>query len=94
MGELDILKDPSGLNYYANFPALINVSRSIFEGVTAYAEIFADWSTSPNRRDTYTLDLAVAWQPWPNFQLDAGINIGLNAAATPYQIYVGVAQRF
>src|SRR5262249_17449472 len=49
MGELDILKDPSGLNYYANFPALINVNRSIFEGVTAYAEIFADWSTSPNR---------------------------------------------
>lgn len=94
MGELDILKDPSGLNYYANFPALINVNRSIFEGVTAYAEIFADWSTSPNRRDTYTLDLAIAWQPWPNFQLDAGINIGLNAAATPYQIYVGVSQRF
>jgi hypothetical protein len=94
MGELDILKDPSGLNYYANFPALININRPILENVTAYAEIFADWSTSPNRQNTYTLDFALAWQPWPNFQLDAGINIGLNPAALPYQIYVGIAQRF
>ena len=41
-----------------------------------------------------TLDFAVAWSPIANFQLDAGINIGLNAAATPYQIYMGIAQRF
>ena len=94
MGEVDVLKDPSGLNYYANFPALINVNRPILENVTAYAEIFADWSTSPNRQNTYTLDFALAWQPWPNFQLDAGINIGLNAAATPYQVYMGISQRF
>jgi len=30
----------------------------------------------------------------PHFQLDVGINIGLVAAAIPYQIYVGIAQRF
>jgi hypothetical protein len=42
----------------------------------------------------YTVDFALAWSPRPNFQLDIGINIGLVPAATPYQIYAGIAQRF
>jgi hypothetical protein len=45
-------------------------------------------------RDIYTLDFALAWTPKPNFQLDIGINIGLVSAAIPYQIYMGIAQRF
>ena len=65
-----------------------------FENVTAYAEIYANWSTNPQAPNIYTLDFALAWQPRPNFQLDVGINIGLNAAAPPYQIYMGIAQRF
>jgi hypothetical protein len=94
MGELDYLKNPFDSGYHVNFPALINVSRQIVPGVTGYAEIYANWSTSQDVRDIYTLDFALAWSPFPNFQLDAGVNIGLNAAATPYQIYVGIAQRF
>ena len=94
MGEFDYLKNPNDNGYHANFPALINVNRQIVPGVTGYAEIYANWSTSPDVRDIYTLDLAVAWSPLPNFQLDAGINIGLVPAATPYQIYLGIAQRF
>ena len=94
MGQLDYLKNPNDSGYHVNFPALININRQIVEGVTAYAEIYANWSTHRDVRDVYTLDLAVAWSPFPNFQLDAGLNIGLNAAATPYQIYMGISQRF
>ena len=94
MGEFDYLKNPNDNGYHANFPALININRTIVEGVTAYAEIYANWSTHRDVRDVYTLDFAVAWTPLPNFQLDVGINIGLNAAATPYQIYMGISQRF
>jgi hypothetical protein len=94
MGELDYLKNPNDGGYHVNFPALINLNRQIVPGVTGYAEIYANWSTHPDVRDIYTLDFAVAWSPLPNFQLDAGINIGLNAAATPYQLYVGISQRF
>jgi hypothetical protein len=94
MGEMDYLKNPNDNGYHVSFPALINVNRQIFEGVIAYAEIYANWSTSSQVRDIYTLDFALAWNPRPNFQLDVGINIGLNAAATPYQIYMGIAQRF
>jgi hypothetical protein len=59
-----------------------------------YAEIYANWSTHRDVRDIYTLDFALAWTPRPNFQLDVGINIGLVSAAIPYQIYMGIAQRF
>lgn len=94
MGELDYLKNPNDAGYHANFPALINVNREIVKGVTGYAEIYANWSTHPDVRDVYTLDFALAWNPLPNFQFDVGINIGLNSAATPYQLYMGIAQRF
>ena len=47
MGEMDILKNPVDNNYHVNFPALININRPIFENVTAYAEIYANWSTNP-----------------------------------------------
>jgi hypothetical protein len=94
MGEMDYLKNPNDNGYHVNFPALINLNRPIFENVTAYAEIYANWSTRQDVRDIYTLDLALAWTPLPNFQIDIGINIGLVSAATPYQIYMGIAQRF
>jgi hypothetical protein len=94
MGEFDYQKNPNDAGYHANFPALININRAIAEGVTAYAELYANWSTHPDVPNIYTVDFAVAWSPKPNFQLDAGINIGLNPSAIPYQFYVGVAQRF
>jgi hypothetical protein len=94
MGEMDILKNPNDNNYHVNFPALINVNRQIVPNLTGYAEIYANWTTSPDVRDIYTLDFALAWTPKPNFQLDIGINIGLVSAAIPYQIYMGIAQRF
>jgi hypothetical protein len=94
MGEMDIVKNSFDSNYRVNIPALLNINRTIFENVTAYAEIYANWSTNPQAPNLYSADFALAWQPRPNFQLDVGINIGLNAATAPYQIYMGIAQRF
>jgi len=94
MGELDYLKNPNDDGFHVNFPALINVNRKIGDSVTAYAEIYANWSTHRDVRDIYTLDFALAWSPRPHFQFDLGVNIGLVPAAAPYQIYAGIAQRF
>jgi Putative MetA-pathway of phenol degradation len=94
MGEVDYLKNPTDNGYHANFPALINVSHALSSSVTAYGEIYADWSTNSNVSNIYTADFAIAWNPRPNFQLDVGINIGLVPAAVPYQLYAGIAQRF
>jgi hypothetical protein len=94
MAEFDYLKNPNDDFYHANFPALINVNHKIGESVTAYAEVYANWSTIRDVQNIYTLDFALAWNPLPNFQLDIGVNIGLVPAAVPYQIYAGIAQRF
>jgi hypothetical protein len=47
MGEMDIVKNSFDGNYRVNIPALLNISRPIIENVTAYAEIFTNWSTNP-----------------------------------------------
>jgi hypothetical protein len=94
MGEVDWLKNPNDDSYHANIPALINVNHKIGDSVTAYAEVYANWSTHRDVRDIYTVDFALAWSPLPNFQLDIGVNVGLVSAAAPYQIYAGIAQRF
>ena len=94
MGEFDYQKNPYDNGYHANFPALINVNRQIADGLTAYAEIYADWTTRQDLNNIYTADFALAWSPLPNFQVDIGINVGLVPAAVPYQIYAGIAQRF
>jgi hypothetical protein len=94
MPQIDIAKNPNDAGYHTNFPALVNINRQILDGVTAYAEIYADWSTHPDVRDIYTLDFALAWSPRKNLQFDIGVYIGLVPAATPYQIYAGIAQRF
>ena len=94
MGEFDYQKNPNDPMYHANFPALINVSKEIFSGVTLYAELYANWTTHQDVRDLYSLDFAVAWSPLPNFQLDLGVNIGLNPWTPGHQIYVGISQRF
>ena len=93
-GEFDYKKNPNDGGYHGEFPLLLNINRPIVEGLTGYAEIYADWSSNHDVPDIYTLDFALAWSPFPNFQLDTGINIGLVPAAPAYQIYAGISQRF
>ncbi len=94
MGQIDVLKNPNDTGYHVNFPAIINLNHAIVEGVTAFAELYANWSTHPDVRDVYTLDFALAWSPGPNWQLDLGVYIGLVPAAAPWQLYAGIAHRF
>ena len=84
MGEMDIVKNAFDGNYRVNIPTLLNISRTVFENVTAYAEIYANWSTNPQAPNIYTAGLrARLGSPRPNFQLDVGINIGLQRGRAP-----------
>ena len=65
MGEMDIVKNAFDSNYRVNIPALLNISRPIIANVTAYAEIFTDWSTNPQAPNIVTADFALAWRPGP-----------------------------
>ena len=56
MGEMDIVKNSFDGNYRVQIPALLNISRPIFKNVTAYAEIYTNWSTNPQAANVITAD--------------------------------------
>jgi hypothetical protein len=42
----------------------------------------------------YAADLALSWIVKDNFQINGGINFGLNKVANDLQPYLGISQRF
>jgi hypothetical protein len=95
--EVDILKDADDSSRHANISGLVSLSRPISKQVTLAAELWSDVNYDPSGRVTqYSADLAAAWIPaaHPNFQLDGGVNLGLNSSTPGVQVYLGVSQRF
>ena len=75
----------------------ISLSRPLSKTVTGFIELWGDENFEPSGHVTQaSFDLAGAWIPTkrPNFQLDGGVNLGLNNQTPGVQAYVGVSQRF
>jgi hypothetical protein len=65
--------------------------------VTVSLEACADGDFDPTSTVIQaSFDLGAAWIPsaHPNFQLDCGVNLGLNNQTPAAQAYVGISQRF
>jgi len=65
--------------------------------VTLSLEVWSDVNFDTTGEVTQSsFDLGAAWIPasHPNFQLDGGVNLGLNNETPAAQAYVGVSQRF
>ena len=93
--EVDVYADSVGGGDHLNTAQLFNLAYSLPDRVTVYGEIYGDWNFDP--RGTvrqYSADVAVAWGVTKYFQLDSGLNIGLNAATPDVQAYVGLSQKF
>jgi len=93
--ELDILENAALNGDHPNFQNLINFSHPLFsDKVTGYVEFWSDVNTDTGTATQYTADFATSWAVTGNFQLDAGVNVGLNKAANDLQPYIGISQRF
>jgi Putative MetA-pathway of phenol degradation len=95
--EVDILADGSGSGYHANAISLVSFTAPVSKTVNLSAELWGDVNFDPAGTQTQTsFDLGAAWIPAkaPNFQLDGGVNIGLNKNTPGAQAYLGVSQRF
>ncbi len=95
--EGDVLKNAGGAADHLNISGLLSFSRPLSKTVTGSLEIWADDNFDPRRTVTQTsFDLGAAWIPpaHSNFQLDGGVNLGLNKQTPAAQAYVGVSQRF
>jgi hypothetical protein len=95
--EGDILKNTLGGGDHFNMSGLLSFSRPLSKTVTLSLEVWSDVNFDPGGTITQaSLDLGAAWIPprHPNFQLDGGVNLGLNNETSAAQAYVGVSQRF
>ncbi len=92
--EVDVLKNMLDFGHHFSFTQLANLSHPVGKEVTVYAELYSAIGTDAHTPAVYTADFAAAWQVTPTFQLDAGVNIGLNKDSPNLQLYTGIAQRF
>jgi Putative MetA-pathway of phenol degradation len=93
--EIDALKNIADNGRHGNYVFDVNLSREVIKNVTAYVELWSDYSADPTKGGTLmSFDAAVAWVVLPNVQIDLGANFGLTSATPVIQVYTGLSQRF
>ncbi|MHB8528884.1 MAG: transporter [Caulobacteraceae bacterium] len=95
--EIDLLKNAQDSSRHANASIVVSLNRPVSKTVTLTGEVWTDRDFDPAGKTTQaSADFGAAWIPasHPNFQLDGGINVGLNRVTPPAQLYVGVSRRF
>jgi len=95
--EVDDLLNAASPGRHVNTSGLLSFSYPVTKTVTASAEVWGDVNFDPSGTvSQMSFDLGAAWIPakWPNFQLDGGVNLGLNRATPAAQAYLGVSRRF
>jgi hypothetical protein len=95
--EFDSLADATGGGQHANVSSLLSFGYPLTKTVTVSLEVWGDVNFDPaGTVKQASFDLGAAWIPAkaPNFQLDGGVNLGLNPATPGAQLYVGVSRRF
>ena len=93
--EFDDVADGAGGGRHLNTAQLLNLAYSLPHDVTVYAELWGDWDHDPVRTTRqYSADVAVAWSLTKRFQVDGGLNLGLNRDTPGVQAYFGVSQKF
>ena len=95
--ELDLLKNATDDGRHANVSGLLSLSRSVSKTLTLSGEIWTDRDFGPGATRTQaSADLGVAYVPVkaPNWQIDGGVNFGLNRETPTAQAYLGLSHRF
>ena len=93
--EFDDYADAVGAGRHFNMAQVVTLAYAVPHNVTLYGEVYGDWNYDPTGTvRQYSADVAASWLMTPTFQLDAGLNFGLNAATPGVQAYLGASQKF
>lgn len=90
----DLIKDPVGLGYHFEYISTATMYVPICGEFGGYTEIFSKASALPSDAWEATFDVGLTYQFIPNWQADAGVNIGLTEAADDWNPFVGLSARF
>ncbi|HLY56821.1 MAG TPA: transporter [Stellaceae bacterium] len=92
---LAVAENAANTGSHTEISGSVGFSHSVLaETVTGSLELFGLVSSERGARAYATFDPSLAWLVGPNLQLDAGVYIGLNAAAPDWNPYVGISYRY
>ncbi len=83
--------EPGGGSHF-DYPNSISLGHPITKQFSTYVELATDFSTAA--RWVGTIDTALIYQPVKNWQLDAGVNIGVTRSADDLFTFIGAAWRY
>jgi len=93
-GGVAHLREDSESHYHTEYLASTSFSYEWSEKVGTYYEIAGRFNTENTQGDPVVLGTGVTYKVSKNFQLDAGVNIGLTRAADRINPFVGFSSRF
>lgn len=89
----DFTRPGPGLDYDAAFLASASLGYAISDKLGTYGEVVWQFSRAGDG-DIVTLDTGLTYAIGDNWQIDAGINVGVTRAADPIAPFIGIAARF
>ncbi|MEP7316580.1 MAG: transporter, partial [Sphingomicrobium sp.] len=93
--ELNIVADESGSGYHLAMTQVVAFAIPLSPRLSAAAEISAAWDWAPEGTGReYSFGASLAHLISEDFQIDAGIVLGLNRSAEDVEVYSGIAFRF
>jgi hypothetical protein len=93
--ELDLLANADGNGRHLATQQVVNLGIAVNDKLSLSTEIWAkwDWDTAGTGKQA-SWDVAAAYLPSKDLQLDAGANFGLNKQTSDVELYTGVSVRF
>jgi hypothetical protein len=85
--------DPGGGSHFEYLNSIC-LAHPITKKLGTYVEFATDVSTAAQTGWIGTIDTALVYQPVDNWQLDAGVNIGVTRAANGLFTFIGAAWRY
>jgi hypothetical protein len=93
--ELDVPADEDGHGRHLAMVQVLDVGASLSDKVNVSAELWGQWDWDPaGTGKEYSADVAFAYIPNKDLQLDAGANFGLNRQTAGIELYAGISKRF
>jgi hypothetical protein len=92
-GTVQTIHEPGGGSHF-DYLNSVSLTRPITKKLSTYVEFATDISTMAHSSWIGTVDTALIYQPVNNWELDAGVNIGVTKAANDLFTFIGAAWRY
>jgi hypothetical protein len=90
---IQTVHEPGGGSHF-DYLNSISLGHAITKKLTTYIELATDVSTAAHSDWIGTFDTGLVYQPASNWQLDAGVEIGVTKAANDLFTFIGAAWRY